>query len=37
VTTDDTGHPNVSGIIPDAEPLAATTDLGTALRELVEV
>jgi acyl-coenzyme A thioesterase PaaI-like protein len=37
VTTDDTGHPNVSGTIPDAEPLAATTDLGTALRELVEV
>jgi acyl-coenzyme A thioesterase PaaI-like protein len=31
VTTDD------SATIPDAEPLAAATDLGTALRELIEV
>ena len=31
MTTDD------SGTIPDAEPLAAATDLGTALRELIEV
>jgi acyl-coenzyme A thioesterase PaaI-like protein len=31
VTTDDTAT------IPDAEPLAAATDLGTALRELIEV
>ncbi|HLM07050.1 MAG TPA: PaaI family thioesterase [Blastococcus sp.] len=28
---------NESGTIPDAEPLAAATDLGTALRELTEV
>jgi acyl-coenzyme A thioesterase PaaI-like protein len=31
VTTNDSGH------IPDAEPLAAAVDLGTALRELIEV
>jgi hypothetical protein len=31
VTTSD------SGTIPDAEPLAAAVDLGTALRELIEV
>jgi acyl-coenzyme A thioesterase PaaI-like protein len=31
VTKDD------SGTIPDAEPMAAATDLGTALRELIEV
>jgi acyl-coenzyme A thioesterase PaaI-like protein len=29
--------PNDSGTIPDAEPLAAAADLGTALRELIEV
>jgi acyl-coenzyme A thioesterase PaaI-like protein len=28
---------NETGIIPDAEPLAAAVDLGTALRELLEV
>ncbi|SFF59021.1 PaaI family thioesterase [Blastococcus tunisiensis] len=28
---------NDSGTIPDAEPLAAAADLGTALRELIEV
>jgi acyl-coenzyme A thioesterase PaaI-like protein len=28
---------NDSGTIPDAEPLAAAVDLGTALRELIEV
>ena len=28
---------NGSGTIPDAEPLAAAVDLGTALRELIEV
>jgi acyl-coenzyme A thioesterase PaaI-like protein len=37
VTTDDTGHPNDHSTIPDAEPLAAATDLGTSLRELIEV
>jgi uncharacterized protein with von Willebrand factor type A (vWA) domain len=31
VTTNDTGT------IPDAEPLAAATDLAAALRELIEV
>ncbi|WP_324274569.1 hypothetical protein [Blastococcus brunescens] len=29
--------PTDSGTIPDAEPLAAAADLGTALRELIEV
>jgi acyl-coenzyme A thioesterase PaaI-like protein len=37
VTTDDSGTPNDSAIIPDSEPLAAATDLGSALRELIEV
>jgi acyl-coenzyme A thioesterase PaaI-like protein len=37
VTTDDTGTTTAGATIPDAEPLAAATDLGTALRELIEV
>ncbi len=37
MTTDDTGQQTASGTIPDAEPLAAVADLGTALRELVEI
>ena len=37
MTTDDNGTQNAGGTIPDAEPLAAVTDLGTALRELIEV
>jgi acyl-coenzyme A thioesterase PaaI-like protein len=37
VTTDDSRTQNAGGTIPDAEPLAAATDLGTALRELIEV
>jgi acyl-coenzyme A thioesterase PaaI-like protein len=37
VTKDDSGTPNGSATIPDSEPLAAATDLGSALRELIEV
>jgi acyl-coenzyme A thioesterase PaaI-like protein len=37
VTKDDTGTHTGSATIPDAEPLAAAIDLGTALRELIEV
>jgi acyl-coenzyme A thioesterase PaaI-like protein len=37
VTKDDTGTPNDRAAIPEGEPLAAATDLGTALRELIEV
>jgi acyl-coenzyme A thioesterase PaaI-like protein len=37
VTNDATGTQNDSATIPDAEPLAAAVDLGTALRELIEV
>jgi len=37
VTPDDGATPTTSGTIPDAEPLAAATDLGRALRELIEV
>jgi acyl-coenzyme A thioesterase PaaI-like protein len=37
VPRDDSGTQNAGGTIPDAEPLAAASDLGTALRELIEV
>ncbi len=35
--TKDNGTQNAGGTIPDAEPLAAAADLGTALRELIEI
>lgn len=37
MTTDDSGTHDAGATIPGAEPLAAASDLGTALRELIEV